>query len=91
MLGVLACVMETILEIVVMLVVLGVPFVVIGIVCEAIRRAVEYRKEHTYKGYYYESGTRRSKWHKRIYDFFRDRGYDVNVAYNLASKITRWK
>lgn len=91
MLGILACIMETFIEIAIIFIILGVPFVIIGAISEAIRRAIIYRREHTYKGYYYESGTRRAKMHKRIYDFFRGRGYDVDVAYNLASKITHWK
>lgn len=83
MLGIIFAMLEALLEIVVLMIIIAVPFVLIGLVCELIRRI---------RGkYHYEMGTRRQKIHRKLYGFLRKLGYDSDTAYNMATQITSWR
>lgn len=83
MLGIIFAMLEALLEIVVLALIIAVPFVLIGLVCELIRRLVG--KCH------YEMGTKRQKIHHKLYEFLLKLGYDSNTAYNMATQFTSWR
>lgn len=83
MLGIIACIVEVLIEVFGLFVFIGVPFVVIGLICEVVKRH--------YKAKYYKSNTKRAKLHRRIYDFLVNIGYESDVAYKMATSITHWE
>lgn len=74
---------EVLLEIAALFLILGVPFVLIGLVCELIRKRVEKSE--------YKMGTKRQKIHRKLYDFLIKLGYDSNTAYNMATQFVGWR
>lgn len=82
-LGIILCIVESLLEVGALIIVIGVPFVLIGLVCVVIER---YTREKNYK-----MGTRRQKLHRKLYDFLIKLGYDSNTAYNMATQFIGWR
>lgn len=74
---------EVLLEIAALFLILAVPFVLIGLVCEFIRKQVEKSE--------YKMGTRRQKIHRKLYDFLLKLGYDSDTAYNMATQFVGWR
>ena len=87
-LGIICCIFEALLEVLLVLGVVVVPFAILGVVFEVIKRCFV---EKRYKGKFYISGTNRAKMHRKVYDFLINKGYDSNVAYKTATKITHWE
>jgi len=83
MLGIIFAMLEALLEIVVLVIIIAVPFVLIGLACELIRRRIGKLE--------YKMGTSKQKIHRKLYDFLIRLGYDSNTAYNMATQFTRWQ
>ena len=82
LLGIIGAIAETIVELVVLLGIILIPFCIIGLICEAIKFALT----DTYK-----MGSRKQKLHRKIYNYLCRIGYDRDVAYRFATKITGWR
>lgn len=39
---------------------------------------------------HYKSATMRAKIHRAVYDYLVSKGYDTDVAYRLATRVTHW-
>ena len=77
--------LEALLEVLVVLGVVIIPFFVVGFAYKGIEYLVNFFRTD------YKSGTRKAKMHRKVYNFLVDKGYDSDVAYRKASRLTHWK
>ena len=82
---VLLCFLEALIELVVVLGVVIAPFFIVGFVYKVIEFLVNFFKTD------YHSDTYKAKAHRKVYDFLINKGYDSDVAYRKATKLTRWE
>ena len=77
--------LEALLEIIIVLGVVIVPILVVGFAYNGIEFLVDFFRTD------YHSDTRKAKVHRKVYNFLVDKGYDSNVAYKKASRLTHWE
>lgn len=77
--------LEALLEVLVVLGVVIIPFFVVGFIYKGIECLVNFFKTD------YHSDTYKAKAHRKVYNFLVDKGYDSDVAYRKASRLTHWE
>ena len=85
MMTIILCFVEALIELVVVLGVVITPFFVVAFIYKGIECLVEFFRTD------YHSDTRKANMHRKVYDFLIDKGYDSDVAYRKATKLTHWE